>query len=256
MVKLPWIKKKNRSEETSTVRDLPGIWDEYCRRGYRYVVDLKCFGETYATMEKMLRPCPGGMVFDGGCGTGGMFRLILERIQPSKIIAADFSEDMLKEARENATKLAGGKKDLFELKKFDLTEKFPWSDSTFDAEVFNLALCYLPGRKWIEATREIYRTLKPGGYAYISIMLEGWNFPQMIKERMRGEFLANPVKTLLAKRIQKSSKKINRCVEQGVIQYPPEKEYLELLEQIGFINVKKEPIFWGSGLMIRAQKPA
>lgn len=251
------IRKGDRRDENLNLGtgDLPGIWDEYCQRGYRYILNLKCFRETYVTIEKMLLPCIGGVVFDGGCGTGGMFRLILEKIQPSKVLAADFSEEMLKEAKENAARLSGERRGLFEFKKFDLTQKFPWSDSTFDAEVFNLALCYLPDRKWIGATKEIYRTLKPGGYVYISIMLEGWDFPQMIKERIRDEFLANPIKCLLAKRIQKSSVKINKCVESGVIQYPPEEEYLKLLEQIGFVNTKKERIFWGSGMMIRAQKP-
>lgn len=249
------FRKKDKKEEVVSVESLPRVWGEYCRSGYRYILTLRCFRKTYAIIEKMLLPCPDAVVLDGGCGTGGMFKLILKRIKPSKIIAVDFSEEMLKEAKENASRLVGEKKDLFKFKNLDLTEEFPWPDNTFDAEVFNLTLCYFPNRKWIEATKEAYRVLKPSGYAYISIMLKGWNFPQMIKEKMLEEFLANPINCLLAKRIQKSSEKINRCIEKGIIQYPSEEEYLELLEQIGFIDIEKEHIFWGSGLMIRAQKP-
>lgn len=248
-------KKIEEKEEVFNIESLPQIWGEYCRSGYRYILTLRCFKKTYAIIEKMLLPCPGGVALDGGCGTGGMFKLILKRIKPSKIIAVDFSEEMLKEAKENANRLVGGRKDLFEFKNLDLTKAFSWPDNMFDAEVFNLTLCYLPSQTWIGATKEAYRILKPGGYTYISIMLKGWDFPRMIKERMLEEFIANPINCLLAKRIQESSEKINKCVEKGIIQYPSKEEYLELLERIGFSDIKKEHIFGGAGLMLRAQKP-
>jgi len=248
------FRKEDKKEEVVSVESLSQIWEEYCRSGYRYILTLRCFRKTYAIIEKMLLLCPGGIILDGGCGTGGMFKLILKRIKPSKIIAVDFSEEMLKEAKENASKLAGESKDLFEFKNLDLTKAFSWPDNMFDAEVFNLTLCYLPNQTWIGTTKEAYRVLKPGGHAYISIMLKGWDFPRMIKERMLEEFIANPINCLLAKRIQKSSEKINKCIEKGIIQYPSEEEYLELLERIGFINIEKEHIFWGAGLMLRAQK--
>ncbi|MFH1392204.1 MAG: methyltransferase domain-containing protein [bacterium] len=240
-------------------RDLPEDWDQYCEDGYKYVVEIRLFKKYWATMRDLLLPQPNAIILDGGCGTGAMFPMILENFwPPKKIVAVDWSRKMLHEAKKTATKLIAPRLSifgsLFNFERQDLSQLYPWPDNNFDAQVYSITLYYLPHRGWEIALKESYRTIKPGGYIYASIMFKGWDFPAMIKKNLLKEFLANPYRCVKAAGVRKTARKFHAYAEQGIIEYPSREEFLAFLVNLGFKIEAEEGIFQGGGMAVRAKK--
>lgn len=235
---------------------LAPVWDEYCQRGYRNILQLRCFQDFYKKVGEILIPQPEGIVLDGGCGTGGLFELVLSTVEPSRVVAADFSSAMLGEARSEAGRLLGPDNGAFEFRQVDFTYQLPWPDNTFDAVVFNLLICYLPVGKWQEVTLpEAYRVLKPGGYFYVTTNLRGWDFRKDLRKRLVPEILSSPRKAVKATSVIPSTNKLNVLVERGVVVYPRRGEVVTEGQRIGFINFATAEAFEGGVEIIRAQKP-
>ncbi len=97
-------------------------------------------------------------ILELGCGAGALWRENLDRVLESwHITLTDFSEGMLKQARQN---LAGGS--VFEFRKVDAQIKpLPFADASFDAVIANHMLYHVPDRQSV--LLEIRRVLKPNG---------------------------------------------------------------------------------------------
>jgi len=251
---MPKIKAKEQKWGTWGADDLPHLWDAYAEAGYKHVVKLRLFKEYWEVMEGLLVLQPGAIVLDGGCGIGAMFFLILKKIWPKEIVAVDWSRKMLYEAKKTANKIVNASLDIFVFDRVDLSKPYPWPDDSFDAQIYSITLYYLPYRSWEQALEESYRTIKPGGYIYASIMFEGWDFPAMIKKNIPREFLANPYRCIKAAGVKNTARKFHTYVEHGIIEYPTREEFLNFLINLGFkIEIEKE-IFQGGGMVIRARK--
>lgn len=250
------FKKKDKKEEVVSIESLPQIWDEYAEAGYEKVYLMSCFKELQKKIKALSISCSNGTVLDGGCGRGNLFKPILEKIQPSKIIAVDWSEKMLKKAKEVGAKLANPQKHIFEFQKVDLTKTFPWPDNTFDAEIFNLSICYLTEPGWEHAIKEAYRTTKPGGYVYVSTLLRDWDFSHVIKKHIPHVLLTSPIGCFYGLKLKKHVVKIDQFKKRGDIRYPLRDEFLDSLKKNGFINFEEKNIFWGAALLVRIQKPS
>jgi ubiquinone/menaquinone biosynthesis C-methylase UbiE len=106
---------------------------------------------------KLLKPQPGELILDAGCGTGRNFSKL--RSAGSNAIGIDFSFGMLKVARRNHPH--------FPVSLADLERTLPYEAATFDA-----VLCALIGEHLSELRRvlqEFYRVLKPGGRLVFSV---------------------------------------------------------------------------------------
>jgi len=126
---------------------LEKVWDEAGRKGFINFTRTNFFQSSYEEAGRMFILQPGGIVLEGGCGAGGLFPKIIEKIRPSKIVAADFSESLLAKAKKTAQELVSNDK-LFEFPDtIDLTKTFPWLDNTFDAEIFNIVIEHFPPGK-------------------------------------------------------------------------------------------------------------
>ena len=102
---------------------------------------------------------PSDYVLDAGGGTGlTSFKAVKKLNEKGKIVILDFSEKMLKKAREKADKLNLGKK--VEIKLGDMYE-IPFSDETFDSVLSTYSTC--PLENPINAVREMLRVLKNQG---------------------------------------------------------------------------------------------
>jgi ubiquinone/menaquinone biosynthesis C-methylase UbiE len=102
--------------------------------------------------EALLRLCPGESVLEIGCGTGQLTGWLAERVRPGRVVAIDFSADMLRIARSKNISATFRLADVCR-------------DSLGDAE-FDLALCFhsFPHfRDQPAALRNLARCLKPGG---------------------------------------------------------------------------------------------
>jgi ubiquinone/menaquinone biosynthesis C-methylase UbiE len=104
-----------------------------------------------------------GNILDLGSGSGRM----LQKIKNGKMFLVDFSDKMLKLAKEKAIK---GKIEI-EIEKSNLWE-IPYKDNFFNAIICISALhCIKEEEKRIAAIKEIYRVLKPNSQAIIGV----WN---------------------------------------------------------------------------------
>lgn len=232
---------------------LEKLWDEYCQRGYENILSLRCFKKLFEEVEEfLLIPQSQTIVLDGGCGTGGMFQLILEKIKPSKIVAADFSESMLERAKKEADKLVSSGSATFEFWKVDLTQPFPWQDGAFDAEVFNLLISYLPNHQWENVIQEAYRTLKPNGYCYITITAQK-DFRKEIRKWFFRELLS-PIAFLKAIKVIPAVNKLDDFVKRGVINPPQPEEVVRVARTVGFGNVEIADAMGKSAQIIRLQR--
>lgn len=102
-------------------------------------------------------------ILELGCGAGGLWRRNLDRIpEGCHVILSDFSEGVLRDARQN---LAGER--IFEFKIVDANDKpLPFSDASFDTVIANHMLYYISDRDGLFS--EIRRILKPNGQLYAS----------------------------------------------------------------------------------------
>ncbi|MBI2043788.1 class I SAM-dependent methyltransferase [Candidatus Pacearchaeota archaeon] len=152
-----------------------------------------------------------GNVLDLACGSGKNFTKI-----KGTIYGVDFSENMLKYAREFAEKnkinaqLIHAEADLL-----------PFNDDFFDSVIFIAALHCIPEKKKrIEALRELSRVLKPNAEAMITV----WDYNQE-------KFKDSEKESLISWKYNKK--------EYMRYYYLYEKdEFVNLLEKVGFKIVK------------------
>jgi arsenite methyltransferase len=157
----------------------------------------------------------GDIVIDLGSGAGNDAFIARKHVgENGKVLGIDFTEAMIKKARENADKLNFNN---VEFRLGDIDD-MPVTSNYADVIVSNCVLNLVPNKH--KVISEIYRVLKPGGHFSISdIVLEG-ELPAKWKE----------VAELYA-----------GCVS-GAVQ---REVYLEIIETLGFKNItiqKDKPI--------------
>lgn len=177
-----------------------------------------------------------GKILDLGCGSGRNFSAMKKDIE---LYAVDFSEKMLKFAEEKSEKL--GLK--FELKK-SKTNEIPFEDNFFDSVICIAVLHCIPSKEEkIETMREIYRTLKIGGTAFISVW--GRNSPRL-KNKGKECFVSWSVKN--DKEIRKEEREIKQ--ERYTYVY----DFDELKKEIEGVGFKIEEIWEERNINIIVRK--
>jgi len=165
---------------------------------------------------------PGDTVIDLGSGAGNdCFVARYETGETGKVIGIDFTEAMIKKARNNADKLGFNN---VEFRQGDI-EEMPVADNVADVIVSNCVLNLVPDKQ--KVISEIYRALKPGGHFSISDIVLVGNLPDAL--RQDAEMYAG-------------------CVS-GAIQ---KEEYLGYISAQGFENValqKEKPIVIPSDIL-------
>lgn len=184
--------------------------DDYSElEGYQKDADLG-LGCGLPTQFAQIRP--GDTVIDLGSGAGNdCFVARHETGAEGKVIGIDFTEAMIRKARENAEKLGFNN---VEFRQGDI-EDMPVSDDVADVVVSNCVLNLVPDKQRVIS--EIFRVLKPGGHFSISDIV------------LLGE---------LPEALQKDAEMYAGCVS-GAIQ---REEYLGFIREQGFehITVQKE----------------
>ncbi len=113
-----------------------------------------------------------GRILDLGCGSGRNFTKT-----KGTIYAVDFSKKMLDYAKEYAEK-----KGYKVITKKAKAEKLPFKNNFFDRAIFIATLHCIKGKKKREkALKELYRVLKPGAKAMITVWDK--NQPRFKKEK-------------------------------------------------------------------------
>lgn len=102
----------------------------------------------------------GKFVFDAGCGDGGVARYISEK--GANVIAVDFSENILDEAKRKTNARA-----QIKYENINLLKPLPYPSRTFDVAVCSLVLMDMPYVK--KPLKELSRILKKKGEIVITI---------------------------------------------------------------------------------------
>ena len=174
-------------------------------KGYQPEADLG-LGCGLPTEYAFIRP--GDTVVDLGSGAGNdCFIAARETGENGRIIGIDMTDAMIEKARRNAKKL-GYKNVEFRLGEIENTGL---SENTADVVVSNCVFNLSPDKS--AAFRETFRILKPGGHFSISDIVTDGELPEGFKKE--AELYAG-------------------CVA-GALK---EKEYLDIVEETGYTDIK------------------
>lgn len=98
---------------------------------------------------------PGGQVLDCACGTGDIAQLFKDRVgEQGRVVATDFSDGMLREARKRHQKSA------IRFEWADV-QKLPYADSEFDCASISFGIRNVADPA--QGLREMARVVRPGG---------------------------------------------------------------------------------------------
>ena len=157
---------------------------------------------------------PGEVVLDLGSGGGIDCFLAGKRVgENGRVIGVDMTAEMIDKARRNKAKI-GSDADNVEFRLGEI-EHLPVTDGEVDVVISNCVINLSPDKP--QVFREAFRALKPGGrFAVTDIVTDG-PLPKSIEESLSAWY---------------------GCVAGAL----DRQEYVSILEEIGFIDVKLEPV--------------
>jgi len=244
---------RTNQKKDFNIQDYYNLWEKYSEVVGNGLIQIHPLREAAETLEKLLSPCPDGIIHEGGCGDGYWMISHLKKTKAVKIIGTDSSEGMLKKAKENIEKLDPSLANRVEFQHIDLTKD--WPEGIFNAQIFQMFFCYLPFEKWKLVLQKAFQTTKPGGYVYSSNFVEGCNFIKMYKEHV-GEILKiNPIFYIpFLIKTRWYTKTTDKWLKDGTMRYPSKEEIINFHKQIGFQIISVLEIWWGGGIAVKAQK--
>lgn len=104
----------------------------------------------------IMRPAPGGLLLDAGCGVGSYLMGFARR--GLQCTGVDISQTVLEQAAENVARNQLGARIRFSC---EALEKLSFADASFDLVHCRGVLMHVPD--WKRALTELVRVLKPGG---------------------------------------------------------------------------------------------
>ncbi len=150
----------------------------------------------------------GEVVLDLGCGAGLDLYFYAKVVGASgKVYGLDISEDMVNKAKKNLDEIGIKNAEI----KDGHSDNLPFKDSFFNVVASNGIYNLSPDKE--KVMREVFRVLKPGG---------------------RTVFCEVILKDQLPETIRKSIDDWFRCIGGAL----PEKEFLALMEKVGFRNIE------------------
>ena len=216
------------------------FWSEFSQEVYDYTTFLPDNNRMLDRVAEL--SLAGTQVLDAGCGTGNLTIRLAD--QQRQVTAIDFSEGMVKTAREktkqyeNVTVASGNITDL----------DFP--DESFDAVTSVNVLFNIEHPEM--AIREMCRVLKPNGKLVISSLLKGRVESAELRQRVLEDCIALNIDQ---DKINKVLKFQLRLLTGGGYKFlPTEDEIQELLLANGFKIVVMEEAHYKMNFLIQAEK--
>ncbi|PWK80283.1 demethylmenaquinone methyltransferase/2-methoxy-6-polyprenyl-1,4-benzoquinol methylase [Mucilaginibacter oryzae] len=175
------------------------------------------------------------LILDVATGTGDFAFEALSILKPEKIIGVDISRGMLDIADQKIIKRHLS--DKFEVKLGD-SEKLPFEANGFDAVTVAYGVRNFENLEM--GLADINRVLKPGGKAVVLEFSKPKGFP--VKQLYN--FYFNYITPGIGKLFSKDSRAYSYLPE-SVAAFPDGKDFVALMDKVGFKNTKCRPLAFG-----------
>ncbi len=185
----------------------------------------------------------GGTFLDLAAGSGDVSRELLT-LGPRLVIAADFAIRMLEVLRTKP----GLNSETLHIIAADALD-LPFPDESFDGTIVAFGMRNFADR--MRSLREMLRVLRPGG---ISVILE-LTTPTGALSRTLYSWYSRGVLPLLGRLISRHSSAY-RYLPRSIAEFPPSEEFLSMMSQAGFADVKAEMLSFGSATIFSGTKKA
>jgi demethylmenaquinone methyltransferase/2-methoxy-6-polyprenyl-1,4-benzoquinol methylase len=227
----PYSEKGSKKSQVSTMFDNIAPWYDFLNHFLSLGIDIKWRKKTIAA----LRPLGPKMVLDVATGTGDLAIEAFKQLKPEKVIGIDISKEMLEVGR---TKIE--KRHLppaIELLEGD-SEKIGYPDNTFDAVTVAFGVRNFENLEI--GLNEMLRVLKPGGMVAI---LE-FSMPTMFPFKQLYHFYFKNFLPVIGRITSKDPKAYSYLYE-SVQAFPDGKQFVGLLERLGYKSASSKPLTLG-----------
>lgn len=184
-------------------------------------------------------------LLDMATGTADVAIQAVKTLHPKKVIGVDLSPQMLEHGREKLKRLQLDK--VIELQQGD-SEKILFEDNIFDAATVAFGVRNFEHLE--KGLAEMFRVLKPG--AHLAIL--EFSKPQAFPVKQLYAFYFLHILPWIGKLVSKDNSAYTYLPE-SVQSFPQGKEFLLILEKIGFNNCECSPLSFGISSIYTAQKP-
>ena len=195
-------------------------------------------------MKKSLADVQNPMILDVACGTADSTIQIAKSIENAVVSGLDISEKMLEIGEEKVKKLG-----LTDRIKFynSCAENIDFQDDTFDAVFMAFGVRNFSDR--IKGLGEILRVLKPNGSLFVLELSE----PQNVIVRWFYNLYFKNILPFIGKKISGNGAAY-RYLQQTVENFPMPKEFMKILQNIGYQDVKHKAYSCGLCRLYQAKK--
>lgn len=184
-------------------------------------------------------------ILDVATGTGDVAMEIVRQLKPEQVIGVDISSQMLEIGKRKIEK--SGMAGVVQLLQGD-SEKLPFEHNMFDAVTVAFGVRNFEHLE--KGLMEIYRVLKPGA----SLAVLEFSKPQHFPVKQLYAFYFRHVLPKVGKWVSKDASAYTYLPE-SVQNFPQGKEFLLILEKIGFKNCECSPLTFGISSIYTARKP-
>jgi len=182
-------------------------------------------------------------ILDVATGTGD-FAIEATKLNPSKIVGFDLSEQMLNVGRTKVKRL--GLDQLISFQKGD-SESMPFTNGQFDSIIVAFGVRNFEN---LEAgLKEFYRVLKPGG---VVVILE-FSKPKYFPMKQLYWIYSFGLLPLIGKLVSKD-KSAYTYLPESVRAFPDDVKFLSILQDVGFPTVRQKRLTFGISTIYIAQK--
>ncbi|WP_114748273.1 bifunctional demethylmenaquinone methyltransferase/2-methoxy-6-polyprenyl-1,4-benzoquinol methylase UbiE [Pleomorphovibrio marinus] len=183
---------------------------------------------------KLLKDDAPKLILDIATGTGD-FAIEALALNPDKVIGVDISEGMLEEGRK---KLKKKKLDhRIELQLGD-SEKLLFPENKFDAVIVSFGVRNFEDLE--KGLSDMYRVLKPGGKTVIVEFSKPKKFPLKQVYHLYFKYILPKIGKLVSK-----DNSAYTYLPESVQAFPDGKDFLKILETVGFKNTTCKPLTFG-----------
>ena len=184
-------------------------------------------------------PASGGTVHDNACGTGAATQEFLKVYPSAEVSASDVAPPMVQSFKAiiaTDPTLTAQVKDL----RLENSETLTYADNSFDANLTNFGIFFFPDP--VAGAKQIYRTLKPGGTAAITLW-KSFGFKPILWEVQERIKPVNPLTELPLMEPWCDPKKLEKVLMDGGferVEFSVVKEGMWGKEKADFVTVLLE----------------